>query len=490
MSNSGDDVIIVATETPITVIETDAAPAVTINATSDVAATVIVDTAATTPSVTIVAPDVDAAAQVIVAEAETIVNIITEAEPEIHVIESISLGPQGPPGPQGIQGPQGEPGGGSSNPGYNFIETVPASDTAVTTETISITIKTMRHLGVSTQVPTLTINDVAVTPSKVTGDENIYSYSFTPALTVGDNVYVITSDNGVELEKILTINRIPEDPSCTLTHSSFLKAGSYSIGLTTDYDLISTPTLSCSLGSLSAFTGSGKTWAATLTITDENGAGTFSDAVLEGSGGTGSMILSGTTYFVDTIAPTIGENRNFSITLWHYENGVVSITIPMGESTSGFTGYIDLSAFGLSANYSLQTIGSSMIASFTPSRVDAGPAYGTNIRVSDQCGNAATNNGLDTNNQLQVIAYRIKPETVTFPSYNPVSNALSGGQSFLVDANAQVQWGSDQTETGMLSYGEDYVIDDHNTVHLDEDIWVDVIAANALGLLHVTIWEN
>lgn len=408
---------------------------------------------------------------------------VTEADPIVHTIESIVTGPQGPPG---ADGKDGENGGGDGNPGYNFIETIPAANTSVATETTSITIKTMRHLGVGTQIPTVAINGTEVTPTKIVGDENIYYYSFTPTLAVGANSYVITSDNGVALEKTLIITRSAVAPSCALTHSSYLKAGSYSITMTTDYDLISTPTLNCSLGSLSAFTGSGKSWSATLTIVDENGTGLFSDAVMVGTGGTGNTINSGASYTVDTITPVIGT-ANFSTTLWHYETGAMTCTVTMGEETTGFTGYIDLSHFGLSSSYTLSPSGNNMVASFTPARVNAGPEYGDNIRVSDRCGNPATPKST-TDNQLQVIAYRMPLENVTFPAYSATSNVLSG--TFTTDANSHVSWGSGQTNSGSLVFTTDYTVITQDRIKLDVVKWADIIAANALGLLNIDVYED
>lgn len=389
-------------------------------------------------------------------------------------------------GVAGTSGTSGTSATGSS--GYNFIDTTPATDATVSTETTSITIKTMRRTGTSSQVPSLTINGSAVTPVKTTGDENIYAYTFSATLAVGANAYVIVSENGVELTKTLTITRTGVAPSCSLAHTTYLKAGAYTVTMTTDYDLISTPTLDASIGSLSAFTGSGKTWTATLTIVAENGNGTFSNAVLVGSGGTGTTITSGSTYVVDTVIPIIGT-ANFSTTLWHYETGSMTCTVAMGEATTGFTGYINLSNFGLSTSYAMSPSGNNMVATFTPTRTDTAASYGTNIRVSDRCGNAAVAKA-NTDNQLQVIAYRVAPQNVTFPAYSATSNALSGAAAFETDANSHVAWGAGQTNTGTLTFTTDYTVTGHNKIHLDETKWADTIAANALGLLNVDVYEN
>lgn len=377
-------------------------------------------------------------------------------------------------------------GGGSAS--YNFIETVPTTSYTTSEESVTITGKTMRHSGVDIQAPDVTVNGSVVSVTKIVGDENIYSFSFSTSLSIGVNVFEIKSDNGAELTKTLTVTRTAVAPSCSLSHSGYFKAGSHTITMTTDYDLIVAPTLVASIGTLSAFTGSAKTWVASLVIVDQNGNGVFSDAVLEGEGGIGSTINSGSTYLVDTVIPVIGT-ANFSRTLWHYENGSMNCTIDMGEDTTGFTGQIDLSNFGLSTSYSLSPSGNNMIATFTPSRVDAGPANGSNIRVSDRCGNAATPKAL-TDNQLQVIAYRLSIQNLTFSAYSAVSNALSGALVFDTPANSHVSWGAGQTNSGNLTYSTDYTIDDYNKIHLDETVWADTIAANALGLLNVDVYED
>jgi hypothetical protein len=370
--------------------------------------------------------------------------------------------------------------------GYNYIETTPASDETVTAESITITGKTMHHSG-TTLAPTLTINgdSVSVTAS---ADQPVYTFTYTSALAVGANVFAIESDNGVVVDKTLTITRTAVAPSCVLTHATYLKAGAYTITMTTDYDLASTPTLSADTGSLGTFAGSGKVWTATLTITSQNGTGTFSSATMVGSGGTGHTINSGATYYVDTVAPTIGA-ANFSTTLWHYETGSMTCTVAMGESTTGFTGTVDLSTFGLSASYALSPSGNNMVATFTPARVNAGPAYSGAINVTDRSGNAATPKA-QSDNQLQVIAYRVVPQNLTFAAYSAVSGALAGGATFTTDANSIVSWGTGQTNSGTLVYTTDYTVDDHNKIHLDETKWATTIAANALGLLNVDVLEN
>jgi hypothetical protein len=161
--------------------------------------------------------------------------------------------------------------------------------------------------------------------------------------------------------------------------------------------------------------------------------------------------------------------------------------VSMGETTTGFTGQIDLSHFGLSASYTLSPSGSNMVATFTPARVNAGPEYGHNIRVSDRCGNAATPK-TNTDNQLQVIAYRIPVQNVTFPAYSSVSNPITG--TFEADANSHVSWGVGQVDSGSLAFTTDYTVHDGNKIHLDEIIWATAIAANALGLLNVDCYED
>lgn len=372
--------------------------------------------------------------------------------------------------------------------GYNFLETLPTSDITTSLATTTITGKTMRCSGTGTQEPTVTVNGSPVTVTQTAGDLNIYTFLVSASLSVGANTYTIVSNNGTTLTKTLVITRSAVAPSCAISHAVFFKAGTFTITLTTDYELTVAPTLDASIGDLSTFSGSGKIWTASLTITAENGSGTFSNAVMVGAGGTGTTINSGASYTVDTVAPVIGA-AVFSRTLWNYENGSMSCTVAMGESTTGFTGYISLVAFGLSSSYLLSPSGNNMVATFTPSRVNAGPEHGTNIRVSDRCGNVATPKS-DTDNQLQVVAYRLALQNVTFPAYSAISNALSGSLSFTTDANSHVSWGSGQTNAGTLVFTTDYVIDTNNKVHLDETKWADTIAANALGLLNVDVYED
>jgi hypothetical protein len=469
MSDTDATIIYIYDDNTIVV---EAVPAVEVITTE--AETVIIESDTLTDSPTIIYID---------DETEVATDVIT-VEEEVTVIESIETGPQGL---QGLQGPPGPPGPGGSNT-YNFIETIPASDEIVSVESKTVTGKTMRCSGVGIQYPDVTVNGSAIDVTKTIGDENIYTFSFPVTLAVGENTFNIISDNGVVLTKTLVITRSAVAPSCALSHAVYFKTGVYQITLTTDYELTIAPTLVASIGTLSVFSGSGKVWSSTLTITSQNGVGVFSNAVLVGSGGTGTTINSGSSYIVDTVAPVIGT-ANFSRTLWHYENGSMTCTVAMGESTTGFTGLIDLSHFGLSASYTLSPSGNNMVATFTPTRIDTGLEYGHNIRVSDRCGNAATPKS-NTDNQLQVVAWRLVLQNVTFPAYSAISNALTGGKVVTTDSNSIVAWGVGQSNTGTLVFTTDYVIDTHNKVHLDETKWATTIAANALGLLNVNISEN
>jgi hypothetical protein len=380
-----------------------------------------------------------------------------------------------------VQGDETSMGG-----GYNFLETTPSSDTSTAAESMTITGLTMRCNGTGVQSPVVTVNGVPVTVTQTVGDLNVYSFSIPITLNVGANSYLISSDNGAVLNKTLVITRSSVAPSCVLTHAAYLGAGAHTITMTTDYDLIATPTLVASIGSLSAFSGSGKVWTATLTITAENGNGVFSSASMVGDGGTGTTINSGASYVVDTVAPVIGT-ANFSTTIWHGGDASMSVTIAMGEPTTGFTGYIDLSAFGLSSTRTLSSSGNNLVASFSPARVDAGPEHGTNINASDRAGNPSTPKA-ETDNQLQVIAYRVVPQNVTFAAYSAVSGEITG--TFTTDSNSHVAWGAGQVDTGILEYTTDYVIDTHNKIHLDEVKWSTTIAANALGMLNIDIYED
>jgi len=77
--------------------------------------------------------------------------------------------------------------------------------------------------------------------------------------------------------------------------------------------------------------------------------------------------------------------------------------------------------------------------------------------------------------------------TLTFPAFSAVSEACP--RAFIVDADSKVAWSSGQTLKGVLTYGTDYVIDDHNKIHLNEVIYADEIMMNSEGLLSVDIYE-
>ena len=77
---------------------------------------------------------------------------------------------------------------------------------------------------------------------------------------------------------------------------------------------------------------------------------------------------------------------------------------------------------------------------------------------------------------------------VTFPPNSAVSNVIP--RDMINDANSVVAWGACQMFKGILTYGTDYTIDNHNRVHLDEVLFADIIMSNTLGLLNVDVFEE
>lgn len=271
----------------------------------------------------------------------------------------------------------------------------------------------------------------------------------------------------------------------------YMKAGDYTVTITANYALTQAPTLDCSLGSLGSFSGSGKVWTATLTITDEDGTVTFSNAQLVNGAGTGTSITSGATHYADTTAPTI-VSASIDKTDWRGNDGSIKLTIECGETTTGWTGTVNLSAWGGSSSQSLSVTGTTMYCYFSPDITDAGPAYITGINVFDRAGNAATNNNYSSSNQLTTHGYRVEQEDLHFPAYSAVSEVLSASQTFTTTADVEVVWGVAEGQfwpTGTLTYGVDYTIDDNNKIHLDETLYASEIAGNSLGAMFVVVKE-
>ena len=79
-------------------------------------------------------------------------------------------------------------------------------------------------------------------------------------------------------------------------------------------------------------------------------------------------------------------------------------------------------------------------------------------------------------------------ENVTFPPFSAISNQLT--RSFVNDADSVVHWGINQLQMGMLTYGTDYTVINHNRIKLDETIYADDIINNASGLLNVDVYEK
>lgn len=287
---------------------------------------------------------------------------------------------------------------------------------------------------------------------------------------------------------------VQRNQSGSYSSETWLPEGTHNVRIVADYQLTQAPTLDTNKGSLGTFTGSGLTWTAALTITaGGDGILTFSNAVLVNGAGTGTTISSGATHHQDTSAPTIAS-ANFSTTSWRGNDGTVTITVACGESTTGWTGQVNLSTWGGSASAALSSSGNNMVASFTPAIADAGPANATGINIYDRAGNAGTNNNYTSDNQLQTYDYRVEAEDLAFPAYLAVSEVLSGSQSFTTTDDVLVTWGvmgGQFWPTGNLVYGagEDYVIDDNNKIHLNETKYADEIASNSLGLMFVNVRE-
>jgi len=287
---------------------------------------------------------------------------------------------------------------------------------------------------------------------------------------------------------------IQRNQTGSYSSETWLPEGAHNVKITTDYYLSQAPTLDTNKGSLGSFSGSEKIWTAVLTITSGgDGTLTFSDALLVNGAGTGTTINSGATHHQDTTAPTIAS-ANFSITDWRGNDGAVTITVACGESTTGWTGRVNLSTWGGSSTQALSSSGNNMVVSFTPSITDAGPANATSIYVFDRAGNAANNNNYTSDNQLQTHDHRVEAEDLNFPAYLAVSEILSAGQTFTTTEDVLVTWGVMDGQfwpTGNLVYGadEDYVIDDNNKIHLDETKYADEIASNTLGLMFVNVRE-
>jgi len=287
---------------------------------------------------------------------------------------------------------------------------------------------------------------------------------------------------------------VQRNQSGNYSSETWLPVGIHNVRITTNYQLTQVPTLDTDRGSLSTFTGSELVWLATLTITSGyDGTLTFSNPTLVNGAGTGNTISSGATHHVDTTAPTI-ISANFNQTDWRGNDGSIAIIVACGESTTGWSGTVNLSAWGGSSSQALYSSGNNMVATFTPAIADVAPTNATGINIFDRAGNPGTNNNYTSDNQLQTHDYRIAPENVYFSAYSAVSAALSASQMFTTTDDVAVFWGVADGQfwpTGTLTYGaaKDFVIDDNSKIHLNEITYADEIAANALGLMFVNVRE-
>lgn len=332
-----------------------------------------------------------------------------------------------------------------------------------------------------------------------TGIERSYSFPDASGVLVlegGSPVFgdVFYTGNLIEVKQASCAITVQRNQSGSYASETWFQYGTHNVRITTDYQLTQVPTLDVSRGSLSAFSGSGLTWTATLTLAAESdGDVVFSNAVLVNGAGAGTTINSGATHHLDNTAPTIAS-ANFSQTDWRGNDGTVTITVACGESTTGWSGTVNLSAWGGSSSQALHSSGNNMVATFTPAIADVAPTNATGINIFDRAVNAGTNNNYISDNQLQTHTYRVSPEDVYFPAYTAVSAVLSGSQTFTTTADVVVTWGVSEGQfwpTGTLVYGagNDYIIDDNNKIHLNETTYVDEIAANALGLMFVNVRE-
>ena len=78
-------------------------------------------------------------------------------------------------------------------------------------------------------------------------------------------------------------------------------------------------------------------------------------------------------------------------------------------------------------------------------------------------------------------------ENLTFDPFNSISSPLS--YRFINDSASIVHWGTNQLMSGLLTYGTDYTVVDHNKIQLDTTIFADEIMFNANGLMNIDVYE-
>lgn len=200
-----------------------------------------------------------------------------------------------------------------------------------------------------------------------------------------------------------------------------------------------------------------------------------------------SMDILGNTEAVKTqninidTTPVNIDNIVCTHTEWYKNDGTVTITVNVGEDTTGWSGNIDLSAFGGNSSENLIPSGNSLYINFTPVLQDAtgSPA----VEVFDRGGNSDTGNAPILNTYL----YRVNPQTVYFPPFSDTSEVITG--SFTTPANVHCEWASDYSREGDLIYNEGFTVVDGNKIKL-LDKWIDDVMSNSLGNMGVSVYEQ
>jgi hypothetical protein len=187
----------------------------------------------------------------------------------------------------------------------SFTVTYPASQSALKgSETASITSTVLNYTSVSyTSSADLSVANPTTyaSPKVVTRVGGTYSY--------GVNNYTITADkasNGSQTvsSTSVAIANVAPTVAFSITGSptrliSSAVGQAYTVNLVANQRLLNAPTVTATSGTLTAFTGSGTTWTATLTVDDTDPVGAHSFAV------TSITNLANTNY---TSVTTTGQN--------------------------------------------------------------------------------------------------------------------------------------------------------------------------------------
>lgn len=307
------------------------------------------------------------------------------------------------------------------------------------------------------------------------------------------NSTITTQQYLIQIQDIAVTGSITVQPNHQGSYlvSPHLSAGTHNVRVSTDYPLSSAPTLSVPEGTLTSFVGSGTLWEAQHVITaggSLSGQGDYT-GTLYSSSLKGSSILEDSLFYWDKESPVI-ISATLDITNWWITDGVILLTIQIADAFTQFTGTVDLSPFGLSSVFPLiQSSSTFLKAQFQPVQADVALTAIQGI-ISDLAGNSISFTG----SSLQTHAYHVSPETLFFPPYTNTSSVLSNAQTFTVDANSIV-WFSEGSEARLsnnyaLVHGVDYTVSGGNQIVLDSIRFTDEIAANALGLLTVDVYEN